>query len=111
LSADKPETGVLLEQMMKNILVCYPVQTSLVGAAILRVFDEKQTGKHKVAPWNIAAEKKNKGTLAKEHGVSQAMVDEYVNQSGALYSIFMRFSDAAEICTHDQTAHYSVRRQ
>ena len=53
--------------------MCYPVQTSLVGAAILRVFDEKQTGKHKVAPWNIAAEKKNKGTLAKEHGVSQAM--------------------------------------
>ena len=42
LSADKPETGVLLEQMVKNILVCYPVQTSLVGAAILRVFDEKQ---------------------------------------------------------------------
>lgn len=94
LSADKPETGVLLEQMVKNILVCYPVQTSLVGAAILRVFDEKQTGKHKVPPFNIAAEKKNRGTLAKEHGVSQALVDEYINQSGGLYNVFTRFSEA-----------------
>ena len=95
LSADKPETGVLLEQMLKNILVCYPVQTSLVGAAILRVLDEKQTGKHKVPPMNIAAEKKCKGTLAKEHGVSQTLIDEYCNQSGAVYSVFMRFSDLA----------------
>ena len=53
---------------------------------------DTRAGKHKVAPWNIAAEKKNKGTLAKEHGVSQAMVDEYVNQSGALYSIFMKIA-------------------
>ena len=95
LSADSPETGVLLEQMVKNMLVCYPVQTSLVGAAILRVFDEKQTGKHKVPPPNIAAEKKNKGTLAKLYGVSQALIDEYVNQSGAMYNVFMRFCDTA----------------
>eukprot|EP01048_Picozoa_sp_COSAG05_P006222 COSAG05_NODE_394_length_10383_cov_2.581389_6_plen_128_part_00 len=86
MNADSPETGVLLEQMVKNMLVCYPVKTSLVGAAILRVFDEKQTGKHKVPPPNIAAEKA-KGTLAKLYGVSQALVDEYMNLDNLMASV------------------------
>ena len=51
-SADGPETGMLFEQMITNILITYPIQTSLVSGALMRVFQEKQAGKHKTAPWS-----------------------------------------------------------
>ena len=94
-SADGPETGMLFEQMITNILVTYPIQTSLIAGAFMRVFQEKQTGKHKTIPWSIANERKSKGALAKLYKLSQALVDEYCSQSGALYNVFTRFCENA----------------
>ena len=57
-SAEGPETGMLFEQMITNILITYPTQTALIASALMRVFQEKQAGKHKTAPWSIASERK-----------------------------------------------------
>ena len=94
-SADGPETGMLFEQMITNILITYPTQTSLIAGALMRVFQEKQTGKHKTTPWSIANERKMRGTLAKTTGLSQSLIDEYCSQNGAMYSVFTRFCENA----------------
>ena len=44
-SAEGPETGMLFEQMITNILITYPTQTSLIAGALMRVFQEKQASK------------------------------------------------------------------
>ena len=72
-SSPPTETGILFEQMITNILVTYPTQTPLVSGALMRVFQEKQTGKHKTSPWSIANEQKLKGSLAKQTGLSQPL--------------------------------------
>ena len=63
-SADGPETGMLFEQMITNILVTYPTQSSLVAGALMRVFQEKQAGKYKTTPWSIANERKSEWCYA-----------------------------------------------
>ena len=70
--------------MITNILITYPTQTSLIAGALMRVFQEKQAGKHKTAPWSIASERKMKGTLAKLTGLSQSLIDEYCSENGAM---------------------------
>ena len=86
---------MLFEQMITNILITYPTQTSLIAGALMRVFQEKQAGKHKTAPWSIASERKMKGTLAKLTGLSQSLIDEYCSENGAMYSVFTRFCENA----------------